>query len=268
MHRTWVEVAIEQIVELVVQRADALHQRDVLGDAGEVTVFGGRSERLGEVCGDLVEAGNGTPVGSGAVRVRPEHGNEATREHGLDDLAVVVSHLRRNPRRAQHRLLPEDRRIELLEPGTRIDSHLVRQHSPRLVVGLERLGLPPRSVERKHQLPPQPLPQRIPLDKRFELRDEARTFAELEVGVDSFLERVQPQLLEPADLGLRERLERQVGERRATPQRQRLTKLCCSIGRLGASCSGDEPLEPPEVKAVRVDRQDVARRAGHQGARP
>ncbi len=60
------------------------------------------------------------------------------------------------------------------------------------MVGLEGFGLPPRSVEGKHQLPPQPLPQRIPLDKRFELWDEARTFAELEVGVDSFLERVQP----------------------------------------------------------------------------
>jgi hypothetical protein len=43
-----------------------------------------------------------------------------------------------------------------------------------------------------------------------------------EVGVHSRLDRCQPFLLEPRDLGLRERLERQLGKRRPAPQRQRL----------------------------------------------
>ena len=137
-----------------------------------------------------------------------------------------------------------------------------------VVVHVERLGLAARAVEREHQLPAQPLTQREPLDERLELGDELRALAELEVGVDPLLERLEPQLLEPADLALGERLEGEVGERRATPERQRLAKLRGSLGRVRAPRLGDEPLEPAEVEAVGVDLQDVARRPRHEDVRP
>jgi hypothetical protein len=42
-----------------------------------------------------------------------------------------------------------------------------------------------------------------------------------EVGVQARLDGGQSLLLQPRDLGLRERLERQLGKRRPAPQRQR-----------------------------------------------
>ena len=62
------------------------------------------------------------------------------------------------------------------------------------------------------------------LDERLQLGDELAPRPELEVGVDPLLERVQPQLLEPADLALREALELEIGERRPAPERERLAR--------------------------------------------
>ena len=45
--------------------------------------------------------------------------------------------------------------------------------------------------------------------------------AELDVGGDPLLERVEPQLFQPPDLALRELLARQVGEGGAAPERER-----------------------------------------------
>ena len=46
--------------------------------------------------------------------------------------------------------------------------------------------------------------------------------AELDLGLEPVLERGQPQLVEPGDLVLEERLEREVGERRPAPERERV----------------------------------------------
>ena len=89
-----------------------------------------------------------------------------------------------------------------------------------VVVRAQRLGLPARAVEREHQLPAQPLAQRVLRDERLELATSSRACAEREVRVDALLQRVQAQLLEPLDLALRERLVREVGERRAAPERR------------------------------------------------
>ena len=58
--------------------------------------------------------------------------------------------------------------------------------------------------------------------QRLELADQRRVPAEREIRVDPVLERRQALLLEPGSLGLRERLVREVRQRRSAPQRQRL----------------------------------------------
>ena len=54
----------------------------------------------------------------------------------------------------------------------------------------------------------------------LKLGDQLTVPAKREVCLDAPLQGRQPLLLQPCDLGLRERLERQVGERRAAPHGQ------------------------------------------------
>ena len=89
----------------------------------------------------------------------------------------------------------------------------------------ESVGLAAAAVQREHALGVQALAQRLLRDDRVDLGEDLELAAGREVGVDRELERPQPQLLEPADLGGRERLVGDVIERRAAPQRERLARL-------------------------------------------
>ena len=71
-----------------------------------------------------------------------------------------------------------------------------------------------------------------------------------ELALEPPLERGQPQLLEPRDLALRERLEREVRQRRPPPQRQRLVVTLLL----------EQPLESMQVELAVVDPEHVARR--------
>ena len=93
----------------------------------------------------------------------------------------------------------EDRALERLERRRRLDPEALDERLPRRAVGLERLGLPARAVEREHQLAAEPLAQRVLGDERLELGDERGVPAEREVCVDPLLERREAQLLEPLD---------------------------------------------------------------------
>ena len=84
-----------------------------------------------------------------------------------------------------------------------------------VAIRLERLRVPTRAVEREHQLPAEPLHERMLGDERLELADELAVATELEVGVDPRLERAQPQLLEAGDLRLRRTARRRSPRARA-----------------------------------------------------
>ena len=62
------------------------------------------------------------------------------------------------------------------------------------------------------------------LDKRFQLADQLRVAAQRELGLDALLDGGQVKLLKPGDLALRKRLVRELGERRAAPQPERLAQ--------------------------------------------
>ena len=91
-----------------------------------------------------------------------------------------------------------------------------------------------------------------------------RTCAELElpIGFHPFLETGHLELLEPGYLLLRERVEGELGERRAAPERERLTKQPRCLER---SAPGEcrPPSREQSGEAVRIepsvlDAEDVA----------
>ena len=58
-------------------------------------------------------------------------------------------------------------------------------------VGVKRIRLAARAVEREHQLGPETLAQRLGGDEAFELADELRSAPRREVRLDAVLQRVQ-----------------------------------------------------------------------------
>ena len=66
------------------------------------------------------------------------------------------------------------------------------------------------------------------IDELAQLADERAVPAENQIRIDAILERRKPQLVEPVDLYLRERLVSEIGECRAAPERESGAK---SLGR-------------------------------------
>ena len=108
--------------------------------------------------------------------------------------------------------------------GRRLDPDLVDQGLPGVAERLERVGLAPAPVQREHPLRVQPLPQRVLRQQRVDLPDDLVMPAGGQVRLDRQLPGREPQLVEPADLGPRERLVGQVRERIAAKQRERLSR--------------------------------------------
>src|SRR3954452_16362569 len=127
----------------------------------------------------------------------------------------------------------------------------------RAAVGLEGVRLPPATVERQHQRAVQVLAQRLHADRRLELRDQVGMAPERELCVGPRLEGRPAALLQTQDLGLGERLERQIGERRAPPQIQcEPERLGGLLGR-GRAAASDQVLETIDIALIRADVQPV-----------
>ena len=99
--------------------------------------------------------------------------------------------------------------------------------------------MPARAVERQHQLSSWPFAQRLLRDERGELADERGVASKREVGVDPLLEHGEAALLEARDLGPREVVVGEIGQRRPAPQRERLAQLLGRFPRLGVACLVD-----------------------------
>lgn len=99
-------------------------------------------------------------------------------------------------------------------------------------------------------------------DEALELGHELVVPAESELRFVPKLERTETPLLELCGLGRVDGLASEIGERRADPERKRLSKILRSFGRASrferCGCSLDEPVEPAEVELRRVEPQPVA----------
>ena len=127
--------------------------------------------------------------------------------------------------------------LEALQLAARLEAELLDQRVAGAAVGVERVGLAAGAIEREHQLRVEALAVAVLGGQRLELGDElAVCAAELEVEVDSLLERRQAQLGEPRGLAAGRAVERRVGQRRAAEQRERLAQQLRRLGgrRVGA----------------------------------
>src|SRR6266545_6039128 len=86
-------------------------------------------------------------------------------------------------------------------------------------------------------------------------------FPEREPSVDPELQREESQFLEARDLRLGEVLEREVRERRAAPEAERLAQQRRRVLRPGGLRLRDEPFEPAKVERFVAHPHEVARRA-------
>ena len=158
----------------------------------------------------------------------------------------------------------EDRALKLGKRPRRLDPELGDERLARRPIHLERLGLPPRAIEREHQQPAQALAQGVVPHERLELGEHGAVPAERELGLEPLLERGEPQLLEPPDRRLRERLVRDVGERGAAPEAESVLQQ--ADGGLGLGPVERlrglvrPPLEPVQVEPLRLDVEGVTRR--------
>ena len=112
--------------------------------------------------------------------------------------------------------------FELAELSPRLDTRVLDEQRTPFAIALECLGLTSRAVEREHELRTRAFPQRLLADAPFELRDQLSMLAERERAIDSLLGRRAGVLLESCGGDLRVTLERDICERVAAPEGERL----------------------------------------------
>ena len=160
--------------------------------------------------------------------------------------------------------------MERLELGARVDSKLLDEGFACRDVCLERFGLAARAVQGHHQLPTEPLAQRVLAHELLQLGNEGGVLAERQPHMRAILERRESLLFEPVGVLSRPPLVPEVRERRPPPQRERLVQL-----RLGESrferrvrCRTREAAEPAGVEHRRLDGGHVARGSRDEHLRP
>ncbi len=113
------------------------------------------------------------------------------------------------------------------------------------------------------------LSQRVLTDERLELPDDVGVSFELEVGVDPLLERDEPKLLEPADLALCERFVGEIGQRRTSPDVERLPQQRRARSRIrSVTRLCRQRREALQVEAARLHPKQITRRARLDRLRP
>jgi hypothetical protein len=135
----------------------------------------------------------------------------------------------------ERRIVLQDRPLQASQLVAGLEPQLLRQDLARAAVCVERLGLSPAAVQREHELPVEPLAQRVPADERSKLGHQNVVMPGGEIGVDPSLERGPAQLLEPRNLRLGERLEGEVAQRRPRHSANASRSSCDAVP--GSACS-------------------------------
>jgi hypothetical protein len=170
----------------------------------------------------------------------------------------------RRRRRIQRGVLAEDRRLQLAQLRARLHADLVEQLAVRLAVGLQRLRLPAAPIQREHQMLHELLARRMLGHQVLQLADDVALAPGRQVGLQPRLQRRQALLLQPRDLGRRERLRREIGKRRPAPQPQRLAQHLGRLRRLAVRQrlppAANELLEARRVELFGLHVEPVAAR--------
>ena len=172
---------------------------------------------------------------------------------------------RGGPRRCGHagrsgksRILVEHLAFECLQLGAGLDSETLDERFARGAVRGERIGLPPRPVEREHLLRSEALAVRVLHHERVQLMDQVGVAAERQVRVDPILERSQALLLELGPGSDTERRSVELGQRRPTPERERLVQCFGRSSRFGrVACLRTERRERLQVERAWLELEYV-----------
>ena len=161
-----------------------------------------------------------------------------------------------------------DRQLELLQARPGLEPKLCGQSATELLVEIERLGLPSATVQRQHQLPPQPLAQRIAPDRCRELPDQLAVGTQRQIRLEPLLQRGKPQLLELGDRRLRERLIAEICQRCPSPHRQRGSQRAGGLLRVPCrkllTSALEQTTEPVEIQLPGLDAKHVTSPARRQ----
>ena len=161
----------------------------------------------------------------------------------------------------------QDRALERLQLGARLETQILGEGAVRRAVRVQRVRLSARSVERQHELPAQPLSERVLADEILELADELGVAPDREVGVDAGLDGGEPQPVQAGDVRLGERLVGEVGQRLAAPQRQGVAQHLGRVAGVGGPRCLQEIAEARDVELARLDVEDVAGRTRREPVR-
>ena len=189
-----------------------------------------------------------TPGFSDAYETPPPVGEQTRRDDGRtgDDDAAERDQLPaeasphgsaprpRGSRRVEGRVVVEDRLLERLQAPARFEAEVASKSHRAAAVDLERVGLPACAVEGEHQLLEEVLTVRVLLDEPLELRDEPAMRSELELCVDSRLERGQDELVEMGRLALGPRLAPKILQRLSADRPERIAQ---ALERLAGAAS-------------------------------
>ena len=168
----------------------------------------------------------------------------------------------------QRRVVAKDRGLQISKCRTGVDAEFLGESLAHRRGDRERFGLPPRPVQRQHQLAMQPFAERMGENQSLEFGNHGMLLAQGEIGVNPVVQRNQSKFLQPRCLGTRKLGRAQVVEHRSPPQAERLTEHS------GRVLSVTEPqrllatfqqtLELGGVDLVGVDEQPVAGLPGNQ----
>ena len=111
--------------------------------------------------------------------------------------------------------------------------------------------------------------ERMHTNERLDLCHELRVRRSFEVRGDPIFERPEAKVVEAVDLGLRERLQLHVGQRRAAPECESVAQEQRPVRRLSrVARAPDEVLEACEIELVTVDFEQIPGRPSVQEPRP
>jgi hypothetical protein len=131
---------------------------------------------------------------------------------------------RGGPGRGQRGIVGQYPLVQLAQLGAGLGTELLDQHAAGALVILERLRLPSAADEGQHELGVKALPQPMLRGQRLQLRHQLGVAAEVQPGVRLPFHGLQPQLLQPRPLSAAQQLRRDVRQRIAPPQPERLAE--------------------------------------------
>ena len=103
------------------------------------------------------------------------------------EIAATPRSRRRN---GDHGIVGKDRLLQAPQLRPRLEPQLVAEHPTRLLERLEGLRLATAAVEREHQLTPEPLAERVAVERGAKRRREVTVFAERESGLEFLFKRI------------------------------------------------------------------------------